>query len=335
MASIRTEITEITTGLAMLGFRDLTTALDVEPAAISNVTAEHFGRLREAWQARDHDRDFATAWANGQVFARAADGLRGRPPWSVEWKGPHRPPGYEQIPADLRIDHVYLVSCKYGSNILHNVSPVHVFDRLLSERSRSSDWYLEVAPEIYEELYQACRRHLDDPRLPAHVAQLGREERRLLKAGLGRTWPKTIKPIYEAMAYEVARQSAARWEQNLNSKARREEMVWRLLRLQACPYFVLGAAPDGTPLRYRVATPWDFRNEYSVRRFGVWPDAAGQPIVKWRVEVRTRSSGTSQAVEGHIEIRWSHGRFGQVPEAKIYLDTPHAGVPGYFSLLDA
>lgn len=38
-------------------------------------------------------------------------------------------------------------------------------------------------------------------------------------------------------------------------------------------------------------------------------------------------------VAGHVEIRWSHGRFGGHPEAKVYLDTPHAQVPGYHPLV--
>ena len=37
-------------------------------------------------------------------------------------------------------------------------------------------------------------------------------------------------------------------------------------------------------------------------------------------------------VAGHIEVRWSHGRFGGLPEAKGYLDVPHHRVPGYFEL---
>ena len=39
-----------------------------------------------------------------------------------------------------------------------------------------------------------------------------------------------------------------------------------------------------------------------------------------------------RAVEGHIEIRWSHGRFGGPPEAKVNHDTPHQLVPGYWPL---
>ncbi len=111
-------------------------------------------------------------------------------------------------------------------------------------------------------------------------------------------------------------------------------MVWRLLRFQASPYFVLGAAMDGKPLRYRVATPWDFRERYRLLHFGAWPDVAGQPTVRWRIEAGDLTTGDRHEVEGHVEIRWSHGRFGQVPEAKVYLDTPHGAVPGYFLLGD-
>ena len=64
----------------------------------------------------------------------ADDGLRGRLPRIVEWKGTGRAPGDEVAPIDLRVDHVYLVSCKYLSNILFNVSPAHIFDDLLVGR---------------------------------------------------------------------------------------------------------------------------------------------------------------------------------------------------------
>jgi hypothetical protein len=37
-------------------------------------------------------------------------------------------------------------------------------------------------------------------------------------------------------------------------------------------------------------------------------------------------------VRGHVEVRWSHGRLAAPPEAKVYLDTPHDDVPGYFPL---
>lgn len=344
MATLRTEITEIVTGLAMCGFPDVDRALQVRPRSVRNVTDDHFDRLDAARADGSHATEFTVAWRNGATFAASPEGLRGRPPWVLEWKGPHRPPGYEQVPADLRVDHVYLVSCKYGSNILLNASPAHLFDHRLVDRpaGRGTDWYLEVAPEAYQELYAGCRdglAGLDAPAgdgapdgLPVEVADLAPEDRRRLKQALRGGWPDGCDDHYRWFVNEVSRVSAERWRRGLRSAPRREEMVWRLLRLQAAPYFVLGAAPDSRPLSYRVGTPWDFRQAFELVTFDVWGESVGQPVVRWRADVRDRAADRIRAVEGHVEVRWSHGRFAQVPEAKVYLDTPHHQVPGYFPL---
>lgn len=336
MASIKTEITEIVTGLALLGYRSLDQALSIRPTSIRHIEDEHFDRLERAYADGGHQVSFRTAWDNGVVFARATDGLRGRPPWDVEWKGPHRPPSYEQIPADLRVDHVYLLSCKYGSNIVFNASPWHLFDRGLAERrTERSDWYLAVAPTEYQALYRACRDELGElGPLPDQVDDLDREARQILKRALGgsRSWPGAAADAYRDFTYAVAHTSASRWREQLGTERQREEMLWRLLRFQAAPYFVLGASPSDEPLRYRVGTPWDFRDRFTVRGFDVWADAAGQPLVRWRADVIDRSDDRLRSVEGHVEVRWSHGRFAQMPEAKVYLDTPHHDVAGYHPL---
>ena len=61
-------------------------------------------------------------------------------------------------PIDLRIDHVYLVSCKYESDILANVSPGRLFDGLLATTGTwdRGDWYAAVAAAELLELYRAC-----------------------------------------------------------------------------------------------------------------------------------------------------------------------------------
>lgn len=335
MPAVRTEVTEIVTGLAMLGYRDLAQALDVRPGHVLNVGTEHFDRLDGALRSGSHDQEFAIAWGNGQAFARSTDGLRGRPPWSLEWKGPHRPPGYEQIPADLRVDHVYLVSCKYGSSILHNASPTHLFDRGLAERrvERGSDWFLETAPEAYQCLYEAFCGELGLDAMPPSVADLDRPARDRIKAASSRgRWPGRSEPIALEFALAVAQESAQRWLRSLDTETRREEMVWRLLRLQAAPYFVLGADLAGEPLRYRIGTPWDFRESFQLRSFDAWADPAGQALVRWRADVVDRQHDSRRAIEGHIEIRWSHGRFSGAPEAKVHLDTPAHSVAGYIPL---
>ena len=90
MPDLLTEITEIVTGLGTTGLADLPTALAARPATMRNVTDEHWDRLQyrlRAGPAPDRVRD---SWANGRAFYESPDGLRGRPPLTIEWKGAHR-----------------------------------------------------------------------------------------------------------------------------------------------------------------------------------------------------------------------------------------------------
>ena len=335
MPDTRTAVSEIVTGLGLFGFRDLGRALAARPRFITNVDDDVYDQLDSAFASGEHADVFDVAWANGQRFARSTDGLRGRPPWTVEWKGPHKPPAYEQIPADLRVDHVYLLSCKYGSKILQNASPANLFDRALNERRTSAeDWFATVAPTSYGELYRAALEYTGLHGLPADPTSLDREQRTALRKALPGRWPEELREQWELVAFEIARASAARLLDNIANKADREAFVWRLLRLQAAPYFVLGADLKGSPLHYRVTTPWDFRTRFQLRSVDVWGEHAGQPMVRWRIDAHDRELDVDRVVEGHVEVRWSHGKFGGVPEAKIYLDTPHHDVAGYQPLAD-
>jgi hypothetical protein len=327
--ALRTEITEIVTGLGMFGYSNLQHAIGMRPPGFENVDDGVYDRLAAAYRLGGHSRVFATAWSNGVRFARSAEGLRGRPPWIVEWKGAHRPPGYEQIPADLRVDHVYLVSCKYGSNILTNSSPANLFD----PRSDEDDWFNAVAAEPYQMLYDECRRLISDPSLPERVTDLTQDHRRLLKDLLPRTLTGNAKGAYREFALAAAAGSSQRWDSYLESQRAQEEMMWRLLRLQSGPYFVLGESADGHTLAYRVQTPWDLRTSHRFGSFRHWAEKErGQPIVSWEATYVDRQTGGEASVAGHIEVRWSHGKFAQAPEAKVYLDTPHHTVPAYVPL---
>ncbi len=335
MPALRTEITEIVTGLATMGFPSINRALEVQPRGMLNVEASHFKTLETALQDGEYAHEFDVAWANGIAFARARDGLRGRPPWSVEWKGNQKPPGYEQIPADLRIDHVYLISCKYGSKILHNASPNNLFINLLAGREHAGGdgWYLAVAPDAYQDFYMQCRRHVGSSDLPAQVSELTEHDVQLLRKGLPKRLTGPLGKAYQESSHTVAAMTAAKWRANLSTRRKREAMLWRLLRLESAPYFFLGESTERRPLRYRVATPWDFRLRYTFTDLSIAPDVrARQPIVQWSAVLENHDSRRREEVRGHVEVRWSHGRFGQHPEAKVYLDTPQHKVPGYIPL---
>lgn len=333
MPSARTTVTELATGLGTLGHADVDRALAARPAEMVSVAPETWDHLCEWRQAGGYDHDFEAAFANGAAFLAAREGLRGRRPLTVEWKGSQRAPGDEVAPVDLRIDHVYFVSCKYLSRILCNASPALLFDDLLAGRrgARHDDWYLAVAPDEHEALFRAAREGIPEP-LPASAAGLQRRDREVMARALSGGWPAAAAVAYGALCEAVAARSAERWRAALARRREHEPMLWRLLRMGSAPYFVLGASRERL-LRLRIATPWDWRQRYRLDGFEVAAQPGGQPRVGWHASVRDRHGGGHHEIAGHVEVRWSHGRFGGQPEAKVYLDTPHEAVPGYVDLV--
>ena len=168
--------------------------------------------------------------------------------------------------------------------------------------------------------------------LPRRAVDLTVAQREALGHWLRAGWPPTAKERYTALSRAVAMASARRWETAMNDRGGSgETMLWRLLRIGSAPYFVLGSTADRS-LRLRIATSWDWRQQFQLMAMTMEGQAGGQPRVGWEAVVRDRTSHEVCHVAGHIEVRWSHGRFGGLPEAKGYLDTPHHLVPGYFTL---
>jgi len=347
----RTFVTEVATGLGMVGGTDVEVTIAERPPQLANLTALEWDRLDALWATGELRADFEHGFANGRAFLAAPDALNGRPPRIVEWTGPRRAPGDEVVPADLRVDHVYLVSCKYLSMVLHNSSPQRLVEGLLGRGTleERGDWYQAVAPQEHQALYAACVAALGtelrpdgdaappgadlggdgDAGWPALASDLDKERRRRLTAAL-RPWPESAAEPYRRLCQAVSEATAARWSGRITARDR-EAVLWRLLRIGSAPYFVLGTSAAG-PMRLRIDTPWDWRQQFTLRGFEVVPQAGGQPRVAWRGHYEVRATGEERIVEGHVELRWSHGRFGGPPEAKVYLDTPHGEVPGYHPL---
>jgi hypothetical protein len=330
--SDRTFITEIATALGMVGDSDLDEVLARRPHEFVNLAESEWDRLVELRLDGAYGPEFLGSFLNGQAFLESPSALRGRRPRLIEWTGGRRPPGDEVVPADLRIDHVYLVSCKYLSRILHNPSPARLAIGLLSHDpvDDAQDWFQRTAPEEYQELYNSCRVALGASVLPSVVGDLTSAQRRVLASQLRNSWPHEGAGIYEAMCSRVAEQTANEWRRRLTNR-NRDVVLWRLLRIGATPYFMLGTSADG-PTRMRIDTAWDWRQRFVLHRFDISPQTGGQARVGWRVDFYDRLTGGEGTVGGHVEIRWSHGRFGQPPEAKVYLDSPLASVPGYHEI---
>src|ERR1700735_428880 len=153
----------------MLGMDEIDESVRSRTSVMHSLSPEMWDRLGRLHAGGAYEAEFHAAWANGQAFLTAGDGLRGRLPNVIEWKGTGRAPGDEVAPIDLRVDHVYLISCKYLSKILFNVSPTSIFDSLLfggpARGTRAArevlpgggDWYAEGAPGEDEALYERVR----------------------------------------------------------------------------------------------------------------------------------------------------------------------------------
>lgn len=328
-----TTVTELATALGMLGYRSVDAALATRPPALVNLTSLDWDRLDRLRAAGAHDGAFGRSFENGAAFLVAPDALRGRVPVIIEWKGSHRAPGDDAVPADLRVDHVYLISCKYLSRNLQNRSPSRIFDRLLGPGDTdTTDWYQRTAPEEYQALYAAAASIAGAEDLPDRVENLAPADRVVLRAALrARAWPAAALASYAELCRQVSARTAEHWSARITTPAQAEALLWRLLRILSAPYFILGS-DRRQALRLRIDTPWDWRQRYRFRRLTLSPTLAGQPQVTWTAECTERATDHTRVVTGHVEIRWSHGRFAQTPEAKVYLDTPHLDVPGYVRL---
>jgi hypothetical protein len=331
-----TKLTELMTGVGMLGGPDPADLLPMPAPELVGVDADTWAAVLAQASEPDAAAIARSSLENGRYFLEARDALRERRPLRIEWKGPHRTPGDEVAPVDLRVDHVYLVSCKYLSDITVNASPWHLFDRLLTggHGHRAGDWFDEVAPHQHRALFRDAVAWLGASTAVSSPGELPQPERKAIAKQLaGRSWPEQLTAGYEALVAVASAESAQRWRAAIDSAgpSAGESMLWRLLRIGSAPYFVLGSNRSDS-VRMRVGSPWDWRQSFALRSFDVVAAVTGQPRVDWSAAYVDREAGCEREVRGHVEIRWSHGRFSGPPEAKVYLDTPHAEVPGYFPL---
>ena len=336
MADDRTTVTELATALGMTGHATLQEAIRERPSVLK-LDPDEWANLEGICSSGSWTLVAETAFGNGARFASHIDGLNGRAAQRIEWSGGRRIPGDRPVPADLVIDRVYMVSCKYLSSILHNTAPAHVFtDGLaVSSRSRGINWFQEVAAEAHEALYARTVEVLGLSGMPESPVSQSQEQRTRLRTALKELaapgLPDGLGPDYDRLIDQVSRASARRWEAQLGDRGQQERMLWRLLRIYSSTYFILGNDNRRT-MRLRVVTPWEWQQSYKLVSFEVGAAGRGQPRVNWSATYRHLASGQRRHVRGHVEIRWSHRPFLGPPEAKIYLDTPHEEVPGYLDL---
>ena len=325
-----TLVSELATALGTIR-KTLPEALAYKPTELLDVPDAAWTALTDLHTTRKHSELFAMSFANGRAFAESPLALRHRQPQVVEWCGPRKLAGEHAIPADLRVDDVYLISCKYNSRHLLNSSPAKLFEHRLRETRRSPSWYEEVALDQYQAYFNAVRTHFGLHDLPDDVRVLSDDHRATIARSLPTYLPSDLAEMQTAFSHAVADESASRWNTSLDTKKKRSDFAMSLLRIPQAVYFLLGQKGT-TAQRFKVLSRWDWALRYEIVDFVISASAAMQPTVQWKLGVLDRQSNVNYSATGHVEIRWSHGRFNGVPEAKVVLDSDLHETPGYLSL---
>jgi hypothetical protein len=327
-----TLISELATALGTIR-KTLPEAIAHMPTELLDVPSEVWQTLTDLHRDCKHSDLFEMSFANGRSFAESALALRHRQPQTVEWCGLRKIGGEDAIPADLRVDDVYLISCKYNSLHLSNSGPAKLFENRLRETPVSPSWYGVVAPAEYQAYYEAVREHFVLESLPIDVTALTVADRQLLKSKLPRQLPAELTGVVANFCQAVSTQSADRWSASLGTPKQRADFAMSLLRIPQAVYFLLGQRGT-TALRFKVLSRWDWAARYEIKDFSVSSSTAMQPTVTWQLDVLDNLVGAEQSATGHVEIRWGHGRFNGVPEAKVVLDSELKDTPGYVFLGD-
>ena len=111
-----TTITELVTGIGMLGYDDVGEAVQARPTQMVSVAPALWDDLERWRSGTQWLQAYEAAFANGRAFLRAQDALRGRIPALIDWRGNSKPVDDELVPADLRVD-VYRSSGPGGQGV--------------------------------------------------------------------------------------------------------------------------------------------------------------------------------------------------------------------------
>ena len=182
------------------------------------------------------------------------------------------------------------------------------------------DWFELVAPDAFRAVWQPVLASVG-LRSTATPSTTSKENRELIKAS-----PRSFADRDHLVRLHGVRRRGVPTDDVALAVAPQHRSGTQRAVLAApadagCAFFVLGARHDGSALRYRIDTPWDFQRRYGHQCVRGRARVTWSAIGRWRrVTVTERDTGISAVVTGHVEVRWSHGKLNGSPEAKVYLE---------------
>lgn len=345
MATEKTEATELSVAFGILGIES-PTSLPYE-----SVLSLFESTLSEQ-KYRRFEKEFVNP-VNHRLYMKLINlGLQLRKTYSsfnaissVQWCGPERQSRTDTGARDLIVANTP-ISVKASSNVLANKSPSYVFECLpqgTPAPDRSENWYMLTDPHGYQSLYSFIRniRLARFDGFPESVEEFERvashRERDELRQEIDKLSPSqraSFNSLYIAMCRKVAEESAKLFNQNFLSAMRGptsrwviENIVRNLFRLDSVSYIMAGTMGSKVyAIKLPSLTQW--KKDWEIVDVHAIPELTReQSRVQLIVKYRQKKTNDIHSALFHVEIRWSHGKFMQSPEAKIYKDFNWDNIP--------
>ena len=165
MSSAKTKATELSVGFGIIGKDPFNTpARQITDYFEGTLSPSNFQEFREEFQRKEqYYRRFYQIGLHLRHTIPQFNNVT-----SIQWEGPSRQAGTISIPKDLVVTGMP-ISVKDSSNVVGNPSPHGLFVSLpsgLPRPSRSPNWYLAIAPDEYQALYDFSREVTGSSELP-------------------------------------------------------------------------------------------------------------------------------------------------------------------------
>lgn len=348
MPSLKTECTELAVAFGILNREPLSVDPDeLEALFEGTLTPEKFLDFCEEY-ANNRSGLYETLFCLGQNIRRQHSPFSATK--SLSWSGPDKLAPSVSSSQDLLVLGSVPISVKVGSNVVYNLSPPNLFERVPCGQaflSRGENWFLKCTGRELQELYAIPAQMLRE--LPESVEEFeskaSREVRDRLKQTIRNLWGEAdyrFNEKYVKMCRRVAEVSAKLFNdyyaETAGSKARSsltDDVIKVFFRVNSVPYLLAGIDHD-RPFAVVVPGITSWKKNWALLSVNAQPDYnREQCVVNFQIECREKKTKEPMFFTFHSEVRWSHGKFCGNPEAKLYKEFKWLNVPFFEKLYSA
>jgi DNA modification methylase len=342
MPSEKTECSELSVAFGLLGVRDplILSEQEIQARFENSLTLEKYERFKKEFSNPVNSRLYRQLIKLGLI-------IRAKYPLfnnlvSANWCGPQKQARTDSGPRDILAANTS-ISIKAGSNIISNFSPAHLFESIpqgSAAPDRAENWYLKMNPSGYQKVYsfvQQIRLEHFPKKVDEFEQDASKNDRDEMQAEISKLIDgekQEFETLYKDMCHRVAEASANVFNNNYSTAMKGPSRRWviesvakNLFRLDSSEYIMAGSSGrNGYAIRMPSLSEW--KREWEIVDVKAIPDITrGQSVVQLEIKYKRKKEPSEYHAHFHAEIRWSHGKFSQSPEAKLYKDFNWGSIP--------